>query len=115
MCPLVSQVTRRGSQCAVPSLSVTELKEFLSWLFLLFNTNFRCFIDNLIPDDTKEYQTKSYREKVKLKAGSCSAVIIKLRLVSRLGGLVSCRVNLCRTSILLVSRRQYSHCLAQEY
>lgn len=39
-------------------------------------TNCCCFIDNPLPDDTKDYQTKSYREKVKLKAVSCSAVII---------------------------------------
>lgn len=60
----------------MPSLSVTELKEFLSWLLLSKHTNCCCFIDNLIPDDTRDYQNKSYREKVKLKAVSCSAVII---------------------------------------
>lgn len=60
----------------MPSLSVTELKEFLSWLLLSKHTNFCYFIDNVIPDDTKDYQTKSYREKVKLKAMSCSAVIV---------------------------------------
>lgn len=31
------------------------------------HTNSCSFIDNLIPDDTKDYQNKSFREKVKLK------------------------------------------------
>lgn len=30
--------------------------------------------DNVMPDDTKDYQTKSYREKVKLGAVPCPAV-----------------------------------------
>lgn len=39
----------------------------LSWLLQAKLTNFCSVIDNLIPDDTKDYQNKSYREKVKLK------------------------------------------------
>lgn len=48
-----------------------ELKVYqihaLSCLLQAKHTNFYSFVDNVIPDDTRDYQNKSYREKVKLK------------------------------------------------
>lgn len=39
----------------------------LSQLLQAKPTNFCSFIDNVIPDDAKDYQNKSFREKVRLK------------------------------------------------
>lgn len=48
-----------------------ELKGYrirvLSWLLQAKHNNLCYFIGNVMPDDTKDYQNKSYREKVKLK------------------------------------------------
>lgn len=96
------------------SLSVIELQEFPSWLLLSKHANFVCFIENWIPDDTKDYQTKSYRERVKLKAVSCSAVIMQLAGTD--GCLEAGRFGVLQGKpvILPVPRRQHSCCLAQE-
>lgn len=48
-----------------------ELKGYqisvLSGLLRAKHNNLCSFIGNVMPDDTKDYQNKSYREKVKLK------------------------------------------------